>query len=99
VPRQRQRLSIEGVEEGPGIERQRVDEGLACGTVVVVAGRLAGAPVLVVASEQGTQARRTINTHATIMITVTVLALADIAWRLNDYHSRPVAPAGIATST
>jgi uncharacterized membrane protein len=47
-------------------------------------------------SEAGTQARRTINTHATIMITVTVLALADIAWRLNDYHSRPVAPAGIA---
>ena len=47
-------------------------------------------------SEAGTQARRTINTHATIMITVTVLALADIAWRLNDYHSRVVTPAGIA---
>jgi uncharacterized membrane protein len=30
-------------------------------------------------SEAGTQARRTINTHATIMITVTVLALVDIA--------------------
>jgi len=47
-------------------------------------------------SEAGTQARRTINAHATIMITVTVLALADIAWRLNDYHSRVVAPVGIA---
>jgi uncharacterized membrane protein len=47
-------------------------------------------------SEAGTQARRTINTHATIMITVTVLALADIAWRLNDYHSQVVTPAGIA---
>jgi uncharacterized membrane protein len=47
-------------------------------------------------SEAGTQARRTINAHATIMITVTVLALADIAWRLNDYHSRLVTPAGIA---
>ena len=47
-------------------------------------------------SETGTQARRTINAHATIMITVTVLALADIAWRLNDYHSRVVAPVGIA---
>lgn len=47
-------------------------------------------------SQAGTQARRTINTHATIMITVTVLALADIAWRLNDYHTEPVTPVGIA---
>jgi uncharacterized membrane protein len=46
-------------------------------------------------SEAGTQARRTINTHATIMITVTVLALADIAWRLNDYNTEPVTPIGI----
>jgi len=47
-------------------------------------------------SEAGTQARRTINTHATIMVTVTVLALADVAWRLNDYHTEPVTPIGIA---
>ena len=47
-------------------------------------------------SEAGTQARRTINTHATIMVTVTVLALADIAWRLNDYHTSAVTPVGIA---
>ena len=46
-------------------------------------------------SEAGTQARRTINTHATIMITVTVLALVDIVWRLNGYHTEPVAPIGI----
>lgn len=46
-------------------------------------------------SEAGTQARRTINTHATIMVTVTVLALADVAWRLNDYHTEPVTPIGI----
>jgi uncharacterized membrane protein len=38
-------------------------------------------------SQAGTQARRTINTHATIMVTVTVLALLDIAWRLNEYHT------------
>ena len=44
-------------------------------------------------SEAGTQARRTINSHATIMVTVTVLALADIAWRLNVYHTAPVTPA------
>ena len=46
-------------------------------------------------SEAGTQARRTINTHATIMLTVTVLALVDIAWRLNDYHTELVTPTGI----
>ena len=46
-------------------------------------------------SEAGTQARRTVNTHATIMVTVTVLALADIAWRLNDYHTELVTPVGI----
>jgi uncharacterized membrane protein len=46
-------------------------------------------------SEAGTQARRTINTHATIMVTVTVLALADVAWRLNDYHTAAVTPIGI----
>jgi len=47
-------------------------------------------------SEAGTQARRTINAHATIMITVTVLALADIAWRLNDHNTAAVTPGGIA---
>lgn len=47
-------------------------------------------------SEAGTQARRTINTHATIMSTVTGLVAADLAWRLVDYHSRVVAPAGLA---
>ena len=46
-------------------------------------------------SEAGTQARRTINAHATIMITVTVLALVDIVWRLNGYHTEPVAPVGV----
>jgi uncharacterized membrane protein len=46
-------------------------------------------------SEAGTQARRTINTHATIMLTVTVLALIDTVWRLNDYHTELVTPAGI----
>lgn len=39
-------------------------------------------------TEKGTQARRTANTHAWVMITVTVLALIDIALRLNVYHTR-----------
>src|SRR3954469_13126015 len=46
-------------------------------------------------SEAGTQARRTINTHATIMVTVTVMTLANVAWRLNDYHTEVVTPTGI----
>jgi uncharacterized membrane protein len=46
-------------------------------------------------SEAGTQARRTINTHATIMITVTVLALVDTVWRLNSYNTEVVSPAVI----
>ena len=46
-------------------------------------------------SEAGTQARRTINTHATIMLTVTLLAVADLALRLNAYHTELVAPIGI----
>ena len=39
-------------------------------------------------TEKGTQARRTANTHASTMITVTVLVLVDIALRLNVYHTR-----------
>jgi uncharacterized membrane protein len=46
-------------------------------------------------SEAGTQVRRTINTHATIMVTVTVLALGDIVWRLNSYHTALVTPVGV----
>ena len=29
------------------------------------------------------------------MVTVTVLALADLGWRLNDHHTDPVTPIGI----
>jgi uncharacterized membrane protein len=46
-------------------------------------------------SESGTQARRTANTHALIMITVTVLAVVNIAWRFNDYHTHATTPVGI----
>ena len=46
-------------------------------------------------SEAGTQARRTINTHATIMIVVTVLALIDLIWRLNAYDTEAVTPVAI----
>ena len=46
-------------------------------------------------SEPGTQARRTINTHAAIMVTVTVLALVNIVWRLNEYNTSHSTPGGL----
>ena len=46
-------------------------------------------------SEPGTQARRTINTHAVVMIAVTVAAVVDTAWRLNAYNTHAWAPGGI----
>jgi uncharacterized membrane protein len=47
-------------------------------------------------SKPGNQARRTINTHATIMLTVTVLVVVAIALRLNAYDTEASTPAGIA---
>jgi uncharacterized membrane protein len=47
-------------------------------------------------SEAGTQARRTINAHATIMVTVTVLAITDLVWRSIEYNNDLVTPAAIA---
>ena len=46
-------------------------------------------------SEAGTQARRTINTHAAIMIGVTVLALVDLAWRVSGYDGQLVTPLAV----
>jgi uncharacterized membrane protein len=46
-------------------------------------------------SEAGTQARRTINAHATIMITVTLLVLVDLVWRLTAAARAESAPVGI----
>jgi uncharacterized membrane protein len=86
-----------------GDDRTWAREMWHAGTFVFVAG--AAVSVLAAltglfdwwkSSEPGTQARRTINTHASIMVTVTVLALADIIWRINDYHSEAVTPWGIA---
>jgi len=58
------------------------------GAAVSVLAALTGFLDWLQSSEKGTQARRTANTHATIMITVTVLALIDIALRLADYDAR-----------
>lgn len=66
------------------------------GAVVSVFAALTGAFDWWKSSEPGTQARRTVNTHATTMIAVTLLALGDIAWRLNDYHTELTTPVAIA---
>ena len=47
-------------------------------------------------SEPGTQARRTVNAHAIIMIVVTVLTLVDIALRVTSYDNDTYAPVGLA---
>ena len=52
------------------------------GVAVSVLAALTGAIDWWRSSEPGTQARRTINAHASIMITVTALALADVLIRL-----------------
>ena len=46
-------------------------------------------------SEAGTQARRTINTHAAAMIVVTLLALVNMIWRLDGYDTEAATPTGI----
>ena len=66
------------------------------GAVVSVLTALTGLWDWWKSSEPGTQARRTINTDAAIMVTVTVLALADIAWRLSVRDTAAVTPVGIA---
>ena len=66
------------------------------GVVVSVLAALTGLADARDSSEAGTQARRTINTHAAIMITVTVLALANLAWRLSQYNVAAATPVGIA---
>jgi uncharacterized membrane protein len=47
-------------------------------------------------SEPGTQARRTVNAHAIIMIGVTVLTLVDLALRVTSYDNHAHAPVGLA---
>jgi uncharacterized membrane protein len=65
------------------------------GAIVSVFAALAGLFDWLRSSEPGTQARRTANTHATIMLTVTALALVDIGLRLNGYHTSTTTPVGI----
>src|SRR6478736_6736422 len=58
------------------------------GAVVSVFAALTGFWDWLRSTEKGTQARRTANTHAWTMITVTVLVLVDVVLRLNVYSNR-----------
>lgn len=46
-------------------------------------------------SEAGTQGRRTINVHATVMVIVTLIAVADLAWRLIAFGTHDATPLGV----
>jgi len=65
------------------------------GAAVSVLAALTGLFDWLRSSEPGTQARRTANTHATIMVSVTLLALANIALRLNGYNTEASTPVAI----
>ncbi|MBA2310223.1 MAG: DUF2231 domain-containing protein [Pseudonocardiales bacterium] len=66
------------------------------GAAVSVFAALTGFVDRAKSSEPGTQARRTVNTHAIIMITVTLLVLTNIVWRVTTYNTYDATPVGIA---
>ncbi len=68
------------------------------GAAVSVLTALTGWADWYYSSEAGTQARRTINTHAVIMITVTVIVLVDLVLRLADGDSAST-PVGLMVLT
>jgi uncharacterized membrane protein len=58
------------------------------GAAVSVLAALTGFVDWLRSTQKGTQARRTANVHATAMILVTVLALVDIALRVDAFNER-----------
>jgi uncharacterized membrane protein len=65
------------------------------GAAVSVLAALTGTIDWLKSSEPGTQARRTINAHALVMVSVTVIVLVDLIVRLTAYHDRAYTPAPI----
>jgi uncharacterized membrane protein len=72
---------------------------LVGGAAVSVLAALTGWADWASSSEPGTQARRTINSHAILMILGTLLVLADLAIRLTAYQDEAAAPLGLAALT
>ena len=86
-----------------GAERTWAHELWRAGTYTFVAGAAVSVFAAITglwdawkSSEAGTQARRTINTHATIMVTVTVLTLVNVVLRLNGYNTDLSTPGALA---
>lgn len=68
---------------------------MAAGLATSLLAMLTGYADARTSSEAGTQARRTINSHAAIMVAATVLAAVDLALRLTGYHDHAASPVGI----
>jgi uncharacterized membrane protein len=69
----------------PGVSSELFHAGtwtITAGAAVSVLAAFTGWVDWRKSSEPGTQARRTVNAHAITMITVTVLVLVDVVWRL-----------------
>ena len=89
-------ISVSLGNSHPAVGRQLYVAGLwlMLGAVVVsVLAALTGWADWHKSSEPGTQARRTINAHAIMMIAVTVLAIADLAMRGLAYQDNTATPA------
>src|SRR4051812_18668078 len=89
-------LSIATHSGHPIVARQLYVAGswtLLGGAVVSLLAALTGTVDWLRSSEPGTQARRTINAHALVMIIVTVLVLVDAIIRFTTYDDRGYAPA------
>ena len=82
-------ISVIGRKEDWGQEFFRAGTYVFIGGLIVsVFAALTGWWDWLKSSEAGTQARRTINAHAAIMIVVTLLAVLNVILRLADYDTR-----------
>lgn len=89
-------LSIAVHSSHPEVARQLFVAGtwtVLGGAAVSVLAALTGTIDWWRSSQPGTQARRTINAHASTMVTVTLIILVDLIIRLTAYHDRGYAPA------
>lgn len=69
---------------------------LAIGVATALLAMLTGYVDARTSSEAGTQARRTINSHAAIMVTASLLAVADLVIRLTTYDDHAASPVWVA---
>lgn len=68
---------------------------LVIGLIVAVLAAVTGLVDRQTSSEAGTQARRTINSHAVLMVLAVVLAIVNLIWRASKYNDESATPAGV----